>query len=182
MPRQTLRTISAVLLLLLFGAAAGPALRLPSATAPQEGEPSVADARQAIAAAYLTWDRARVERDQDVFQRFLRADFVLLLGGREHSRDEFLGMISREQPGWKLTRFESEVLTVERIADGWSVMITEKLEAEVTGVIGPPESQCSLWVTRDQWHLEDSAWSLRSSETVGHEYFPLGQVPPIEGW
>jgi hypothetical protein len=98
------------------------------------------------------------------------------------SREKFLHDISQDRPGYRLTRFDTEILTVRKTEKDWTVVISEKLEVTVAGSDGQKQKVCSLWVTRDGWRNEGDKWLVTSSEAIGHENWAPGITPPIKGW
>jgi hypothetical protein len=89
---------------------------------------------------------------------------------------------ARESPRSRLTRFDAEILTVQKTEDGWSVVITEKLESERVTDDGKTERVCGLWVTRDGWRETDEGWVATFSEVIGNEGWAPGQRPPFKSW
>lgn len=150
--------------------------------APKEDEVTVAGARAAIAKTYIAWGRARVELDKDAMDSMLAPDFYVSLYGRKLSREEFIGQISQERPGIRLTRFDTDVLTVQKTDEDWTAVISEKIEVTIQGSDGESRKMCSLWVTRDGWRKVGNKWLVTFSEAIGHENWGPGTPPPIQGW
>jgi hypothetical protein len=149
---------------------------------PTQAEPTLADARAAIRAAYVRWGRARVELDKETLDSILAPDFYVSLYGRKISREEFLSAISRERSDRRLTRFDVEVLTVRKTEQGWTTVIAEKIEVTMVGPDGETQKQCSLWVTRDGFRKDGANWLVTFSEAIGHEDWEPGKTPPIRDW
>lgn len=145
-------------------------------------EPTVAEARAAIIAGYEVWGAARVAYDREAMEGMLTEDFKVFLYGREISGEQFVSDVSETQPDRRLTRFDAAVLTVQKSDDGWTVVITEKLEIESEGADGEKSVVTSLWITRDGWRLEEGEWKVTSSEAIGHQYWMPGTPPPFPDW
>lgn len=150
--------------------------------APKQDELTPATARAAIDAMYKTWGRARVELDRETMDSILAPDFYVSLYGRRLSREKFLSDISQERSGFRLTRFDTDILTVQETEKDWTVVISEKLEVTILGSDGEKHKACSLWVTRDGWHNEGGKWLVTFSEAIGHENWEPGTKPPIRDW
>jgi hypothetical protein len=148
----------------------------------EQSELTPAVAREAIDTTYKKWGRARVDLDKEVMNSILAPDFYVLLYGRRMSREEFLSQISQERPGARLTRFDTEVLTVRKSDDGWTAVISERLEVTLSGADGKTQKMCSLWITRDGWRKNGDRWVVTFSEAIGHENWPPGTTPPIRNW
>jgi hypothetical protein len=112
----------------------------------------------------------------------LAPEFYVLLNGRKISREQFLSDISRELKGIRLTRFDADILTVQRTEKGWTVVITEKLELVNLGSGGETGKACSFWVTRDGWRKDGDKWLVTFSEAIGYENWKPGTKPPLENW
>ena len=138
---------------------------------------TAAEARKIIAEGNRQWGKARVEYDKKTFEKMLAADFYVQLPRRKLTRDEFIKIISLQQQGIKLTRFDATVLTVQRDADGWVAVIHEKLEIE-----SPGGKIYSLWITRDGWKRVNNQWVITFSEAIGSEQWPGGVKPPFLDW
>lgn len=161
---------------------AASALVTARAQAPKGDELTAVDARAAINAAYERWGRARVEYNKKTFDSMLAPDFYVSLYGQTISREKFISDISQERPGSRLTRFDTEILTVRKTGKDWTVVIAEKLEITIVGSDGKERKACSLWVTRDGWRKEGPKWLVTFSEAIGHENWAPGTRPPIVGW
>lgn len=156
-----------------------------TAYAVQPAEPNEvtpAEARAAIDARYGEWARARVELDKETLDSVMSPDFYVLLYEEKISREKFLSDITQERPGISLTRFDPDILTVRKTDDGWTAVISEKLEFTVQGADGETKKVCSFWVTRDGWRKEGEKWFVTFSEAIGHETWRPGTTPPIAGW
>ncbi len=145
-------------------------------------EVSPAAARAAIDARYDEWARARVELDRETLDSIMTPDFYVLLYEKKISREKFLSDITRETEGVSLTRFDPEILTVRKSGDGWTAVITEKLEFSIPAPEGGSQKVCSFWVTRDGWRKDGDRWAVAFSEAIGHETWGPGIAPPIAGW
>ena len=142
------------------------------------GTSAAAEARKIIAGGNREWGRARVALDKAVFEKMLAPDFYVQLSGRKLSRQEFIDMISVQQPGARLVRFDAAVLTVQRKAeDEWIAVIHEKLEIESSG-----GKIYSLWITRDGWKKAGDRWFITFSEALGSENWTGGAKPPFPDW
>ena len=120
--------------------------------------------------------------DKETIEKTLAPDFYVLLDGRKISREQFVSDITRDRSDSRLTRFDVEVLTVQPAEDGWTVVITEKIEVELAGVEEGPSKLNSLWITRDGWRKEDGQWLVTYSEAIGYENWMPGTKPPFEDW
>ncbi len=145
-------------------------------------EMSAATARQEIEAMYKRWDRARVSLDEKTIEAMLDDAFYVLIDERRIAREEFVNMILRTIPNRQLTRFDTHVLTVQRAADGWTVVLTEKLEVEFTDAEGQTHKRYSFWVTRDGCRKEGDTWMATYSEAIGYENWRTGKPPPFKDW
>ena len=150
--------------------------------APEQDELTPAAARAAINARYKSWGRARVELDRQTLDSILAPDFYVSLYGQRLSRDKFLSDISQERPGFRLTRFDADILTVQKTEKDWTVVISEKLEITIAGPGGQTRKACSFWITRDGWRNEAGKWLVTFSEAIGHENWEPGTKPPIRDW
>jgi hypothetical protein len=150
--------------------------------APKQEELTAAAARAEIESMYDAWGRARVELDREKMESILAPDFYVLLYGQKISREQFISDISRESPGSRLTRFDTEILTVQKTEKGWTVVIAEKLEVAILGSGGKEQKLCSLWVTRDGWRKEGPKWLVTFSEAIGHEGWGPDVKTPIKDW
>jgi hypothetical protein len=150
--------------------------------APKPDELTPVAARAEIKAMYDQWGRARVELDKETLDSILAPDFYVSLYGRKLTRETFLSDISRKRPGTRLTRFDANILTVQKTETDWTVVISEKLEVTMDGPDGRAQKACSFWVTRDGWRKEGDKWLVTFSEAIGHENWAPGTTPPIQGW
>jgi len=144
--------------------------------------PSNDSVRKEIDAMYEEWGAARVSLDREKMEKILAPEFYALLNGRKIPRDEFVQRVSEKRQGSTLTRFDAKVLTVQRTKDSFTVVITEKIEFEITGPDKKPLKVYSFWVTRDNCRKEDEKWIVTSSEAIGYENWKPGTAPPIQDW
>jgi hypothetical protein len=119
--------------------------------AQSKDELTLAAARTAIGEMYDAWGRARVELDKATLDSILAPDFYVLLEGRKISREKFLGDISSARTGYRLTRFDADILTVQRTEKGWTVVVNEKCELKIPAAGGVRAKVCSFRVARDGW-------------------------------
>lgn len=138
---------------------------------------TAAEVRKIIADGNRQWGKARVEYDKKTFEKMLAADFYVQLPGRRLTRQEFIESISVQPKGFKLTRFDATVLTVQPSADGWVAVIHEKLEIDI-----PDGKVYSLWITRDGWKKVNNQWIITFSEAIGSEQWSGGKKPPFPDW
>ncbi len=131
---------------------------------------------------YEAWSRARLGYDREAMGKILAPEFVVLLYGQEIPREKFMDDVSRTGGPAKLTRFDVDILTVRQEDQDWVVVISEKLELELTGADGSKQTVYSLWVTRDGCRQEDGKWLVTSSEAIGHEDWAPGSGPAPEDW
>ena len=174
-----------ILCLLPFLMAASALVANPRPTPKQVEKPvelTPTTARTAIGTMYGAWGRARVEMDKEKMESILAPEFYVLLDGRKISREKFISDISQERVGVRLTRFDTDILTVQSTEKGWTVVITEKLEFEVSRSGGEIQKACSFWVTRDGWRKEGDKWLVTFSEAIGHENWKPGTLPPLKDW
>jgi hypothetical protein len=148
----------------------------------KQAEVTPAAAREAIEAGYAVWARARIEYDKEAMESMLAPEFHVILEGREISGEKFVGDVSQKRDDVRLTRFDPEVLTVQKSEKGWTVVITEKLELEVAQPGGESKKVCSFWVTRDGWRRRGGKWLVTYSEAIGYEYWEPGALPPMKDW
>ncbi len=149
---------------------------------PKQDELTPAAARAAIDATYTKWGRARVELDKETLDSIMAPDFYVSLYGRKLSREKFLSDISQERPGSRLTRFDTDILTVRKTEKDRTVVISEKLEITMVGSDGETHKAYSFWVTRDGWRKDGEKWLVTFSEAIGHENWKPGTKPPIRDW
>ena len=140
------------------------------------------EARAAINAMYEQWGQARVNLNKKTLDSIMAPDFYVSLYGQRLSRERFLSDISRERPGSRLTRFDTEILTVQKKDKEWTVVIAEKLEVAVDIPDAQTQKAYSYWVTRDGWRNNDGTWLVTYSEAIGHENWKPGPAPPIRDW
>ena len=176
MQQTTLRT---GLLIIALTCTPGTTARDRGAGAEQQA--GQAQAREELAEMYAIWGRARVDVDRATLEELLAPDFQLILDGKKSTREEFLDQVTR--PGSaRLTRFDVDVLTLQRTGSTWTAVIAEKLEWELRAADGEPKRICDLWVTRDVCGKDGEAWQFHSSEAIGNENWPPGVKPPVAGW
>ncbi len=179
--RQSPRGTAAIVCLLPLVVAA-------SAIATKKGEPvkqeglSLTAVRAAIGEGSKKWSRARVEYDKEAMEALTAPDFYVSLYGKKIDREQFIRDCSTKGPGARLTRFETEILTVRKDEKGWTAVIGEKVEFTMTGPDGEARKAYSYWVTRDGWRQEGEKWLCTYSEAIGHENWRGGSKPPISGW
>ena len=104
--------------------------------APKQDELTVAAARAAINETFDRWGRARVERDKETMDAMLSPDFYVLLYGRKLSREQFINDISQDRSNSRITRFETDILTVKKNEKDWTVVVSEKVEVAILGSSG----------------------------------------------
>ena len=126
--------------------------------------------------------RRELRAAEETFEAMLDAAFYVVVDERRYSRDEFMTMILRKDSDRKLTRFDVNVLTVRKAEDGWTAVITEKIEVERTAEDGTVEKAYSLWVTRDGFRQDGDQWIVTYSEAIGYENWFAGTKPPFEDW
>jgi hypothetical protein len=149
---------------------------------PKPAEATLAEARAAIVATYVRWGKARMEIDKKAMDSILAPKFYLSMYGQKLSREEFLSDIAAEKSGFRLTRFDVDVLTVRKTERGWTAVIAEKVEVATPGSEGNPQKRCSYWVTRDGFSIEGDELLITFSEAIGHENWASGETPPIGAW
>ncbi|NOG55424.1 MAG: hypothetical protein HND57_14070 [Planctomycetes bacterium] len=144
--------------------------------------------RDAAVAGYRKWGDARIAYDREALESMVAPDLYIQLADRRITGKEFLDTVSQRNPRAAMTRFDVDVLSVQKKADSeneWTLVICEKIEYSLVNsdVKGPVFY--SLWVTRDGWRLtEDGTWLITYSEEIGHENWQgAGDgKAPIEGW
>jgi hypothetical protein len=99
-----------------------------TAAAGAQSAPAVssAEARKAIQAGYVEWDKARVAMDKNTIERMLAPDLYVQTPDRKLTRQEFIDAIFSRP--YTLTRFDSTVLTVEPRGNDWAALVLENLE------------------------------------------------------
>jgi hypothetical protein len=152
-----------------------------TAAAWAQGAPAVssAEARKAIEASYVVWDKARVAMDKNTMERMLAPDLYVQTPDRKLTRQEFIdALFSRP---YTLTRFDVTVLTVEPRGNDWAAVVLEKLEGEIKDKDGKTSKIYVMGVARDGWgKLNDNQWTLLFSEQLGHQRWQ--ESPPIANW
>jgi hypothetical protein len=140
---------------------------------------SSAEARKAIEASYVVWDKARVAMDKNTMERMLAPDLYVQTPDRKLTRQEFIdALFSRP---YTLTRFDVTVLTVEPRGNDWAAVVLEKLEGEIKDKDGKTSKIYVMGVARDGWgKLNDNQWTLLFSEQLGHQRWQ--ESPPIANW
>lgn len=149
--------------------------------AAQGGDSEIEIARKAIVEGNRLWGKARVAYDRAAMEKMVTPDFYVKIGEQTISGKEFLDQVS-DQSGPKLTRFDVEVLTVQRRGDLWVAVIAEKLEIESTAPDGKKVKGYSLWITKDGWKQTGARWQVAFSEAVGWENWRGGKKPPFGDW
>ncbi len=129
-----------------------------------------------------TWGRARVELDKKTMDSILAPDFYVSLYGHKISREKFISVLSQKRSGSRLTRFDTDILTVKKTEKDWTVLIAERLEFTILGSEGETTKAYTFWVTRDGWRKEGEKWLVTFSEAIGHENWEPGTKPPIRDW
>jgi hypothetical protein len=140
------------------------------------------EVRDELMAVNAAWDAARTSYDIAAIERMLAPDFWVQIGPQRMTRAEFIAEISRRQPGVRLARFESEILTLNQEQDVWAAVVEEKLEVEVTEPDGAKQTSCSLWITKDRFRRDGDSWTTLSSEAVGWVGWGAGEQPPFDDW
>lgn len=149
---------------------------------PEAGALTPTAARAAIDEMYQAWGRGRVALDTKTLDAIMAPDFYVLLYGKRLSRDKFLHDITQKRAGARLTRFDTDILTVQRTGQEWTVVISEKLEYTKSGAEGETKKAHSFWVTRDGWRYDGQKWLVTYSEAIGHESWKPGTRPAIRDW
>ena len=121
---------------------AAPLVALARGASTPTQEQSLADVRAELTEAYSNWGRARVEIDEEAYERTLAPDFYVLLNGERVSREGFLGMISRPSG---LARFDVEVLTVRPKDGAWEAVIVNATELAASISVSSVSSKSALW-------------------------------------
>ena len=164
--RILVSTLLAVIVTAAAGAQSAPAV-------------SSAEARKAIQAGYVEWDKARVAMDKNTIGRMLAPDLYVQTPDRKLTRQEFIDAIFSRP--YTLTRFDATVLTVEPRGNDWAALVLEKLEGEIKDNSGKTSKIYVMGVARDGWgKLNDNQWTLLWSEQLGHERWQ--ESPPIANW
>ena len=127
---------------------------------------SSAEARKAIQAGYVEWDKARVAMDKNTIERMLAPDLYVQTPDRKLTRQEFIDAIFSRP--YALTRFDATVLTVEPRGNDWAALVLEKLEGEIKDNSGKTSKIYVMGVARDGWgKLNDNQWTFLWSEQLG---------------
>ncbi len=179
--RQSPRGLAAILFLSPLVLAASAIVAKQAEPAKQE-ELTLTAARAAIGEGSKRWSRAREEYDKEAMEALLAPEFYVSLYGKKIDREKFISDCSTQRPGVRLTRFETEILTVRKSEKDWTVVIAEKVEFTMPGSDGKSTKGYSYWVTRDGWRQEGEKWLCTYSEAIGHENWRTGGKPPISGW
>ena len=153
-----------------------------TATAGAQSAPAVgsAEARKAIQAGYVEWDKARVAMDKNTIERMLAPDLYVQTASRRATRQEYLDYLYTRP--LTLTRFDATVLTVEPRGNDWAVLVFEKLEGQLKDKNGKT-SKIYIWgVARDGWgQRNDNQWTVLFSEELGGPEISE-ETPPIANW
>jgi ketosteroid isomerase-like protein len=153
-----------------------------TAAAGTQSAPAVssAEARKAIQAGYVEWDKARVAMDKNTIERMLAPDLYVQTPDRKVTRQEFIDAIFSAP--YTLTRFDATVLTVEPRGNDWAALVLEKLEAEIKDNSGKTSKIYVMGVARDgRGKLNDNQWTLLWSEQLGQQRWKE-ERPPIANW
>jgi hypothetical protein len=153
-----------------------------TAAAGAQSAPAVssAEARKAIQAGYVEWDKARVAMDKNTIERMLAPDLYVQTPDRKLTRQEFIDAIFSRP--YTLTRFDATVLTVEPRGNDWAALVLEKLEGEIKDNSGKTSKIYVMGVARDGWgKLNDNQWTLLWSEQLGQQRWKE-ESPPIANW
>jgi hypothetical protein len=142
--------------------------------------------REVAIKGYRKWGDARVAYDRETLESMVAPDLYIQLADRRITGEEFITTVSQKRPGAALTRFDVDVLTVQKTPDTeneWVLVIQEKLEWKVDGA-GEDQAPVmySVWITKDGWRFVDGKWLITFSEEIGHEYWRGPAKPQIEGW
>lgn len=173
------------LFLFLVASITFPMLASPSpeaALSPEATEDTELSVRKAVNYVYKTWGKARVALDKETLNSIASDEFYADLYGKKIPKEQFIHDVTRKRENVRLTRFDATILTVQKKPKEWTVVISEKLELEITDPSGEKLKACSFWITRDGWRKENDEWKVTYSEAIGHEYFKPGAQPPIENW
>jgi ketosteroid isomerase-like protein len=153
-----------------------------TATAGAQSAPAVSstEARKAIQAGYVEWDKARVAMDKNTIERLLAPDLYVQTPDRKLTRQEFIDALFKSSV--TLKRFDATVLTVEPKGNDWAVVVLEKLEGEIKDKDGKTSKVYVVGVARDGWGiLSDNQWTLLWSEQLGQQRWK-DESPPIANW
>jgi ketosteroid isomerase-like protein len=165
--RILVSALLAVIVMAAAGAQSSPAVNL-------------AEARKAIEAGYVEWDKARVAMDKNTIERMLAPDLYVQTPDRKLTRQEFIdALFSRP---YTLIRFDATVLTVEPRSNDWAAIVLEKLEGESKDKDGKTSKIYVMGVARDGWRKSnDNQWTLISSDQLGHQRWQ-DERPPVANW
>jgi hypothetical protein len=161
-----------------------PARTYPMSRSSQEQQqpPAIqAKARKEITEQYALWGKARMTFDKGAYDRMLADDFYCQLPKQKLDKKGFIDVISANDPRFKLTRFDSQILSLTKEEKEWVAVITEKIEYESHSPSGKPAKLYNVWVTRDGWREDGDKWLIAYSEAIGSEYW-INQKPPIPNW
>ena len=165
--RILVSTVLAVIVTATVGAQSAPAV-------------SSTEARKAIQAGYVEWDKARVAMDKNTIERLLAPDLYVQTPDRKLTRQEFIDALFKSSV--TLKRFDATVLTVEPKGNDWAVVVLEKLEGEIKDKDGKTSNVYVVGVARDGWGiLNDNQWTLLWSEQLGQQRWK-DESPPIANW
>jgi len=165
--RILVSTVLAVIVTATVGAQSAPAV-------------SSTEARKAIQAGYVEWDKARVAMDKNTIERLLAPDLYVQTPDRKLTRQEFIDALFKSSV--TLKRFDATVLTVEPKGNDWAVVVLEKLEGEIKDKDGKTSKVYVVGVARDGWGiLSDNQWTLLWSEQLGQQRWK-DESPPIANW
>ena len=151
-------------------------------TAGAQSAPAVSstEARKAIQAGYVEWDKARVAMDKNTIERLLAPDLYVQTPDRKLTRQEFIDALFKSSV--TLKRFDATVLTVEPKGNDWAVVVLEKLEGEIKDKDGKTSKVYAVGVARDGWGISnDNQWTLLWSEQLGQQRWK-DESPPIANW
>ena len=165
--RILVSTVLAVIVTATVGAQSAPAV-------------SSTEARKAIQAGYVEWDKARVAMDKNTIERLLAPDLYVQTPDRKLTRQEFIDALFKSSV--TLKRFDATVLTVEPKGNDWAVVVLEKLEGEIKDKDGKTSNVYVVGVARDGWGiLKPNQWTLLWSEQLGQQRWK-DESPPIANW
>jgi ketosteroid isomerase-like protein len=170
--RILVSTLLAVIVTATAGAFGGvlvhAAVDLRSCDAQSAPAVSSAEARKAIQAGYVEWDKARVAMDKNRIERMLAPDLYVQTPDRKLTRQEFIDAIFSRP--YTSTRFDATLLTVEPRGNDWAALIFEKVEVETKDKDGKTSKGYRVLVARDGWRkLNDNQWTLLWSEQLGQQ-------------
>ena len=181
------RILVSTLLAVIVTAAAGAfggvqvhaAVDLRSCDAQSAPAVSSAEARKAIQAGYVEWDKARVAMDKNKIERMLAPDLYVQTPDRKLTRQEFIDAIFSRP--YTSTRFDATLLTVEPRGNDWAALVFEKLEGQIKDKDGKTTKVYIMGVARDGWgKLNDNQWGIVFSEQLGKQQSE--ETPPVANW